>query len=111
MRTDEVFHFWNEIGRIITGEITIDTFIEGFNEALAKECAYLLEQEANKGKRKRDKRYKKTKEMRQWQSDHRHWYVKDVYWNCYGATMPDRFPWRKWFKALIECENSVEKDK
>lgn len=49
--------------------------------------------------------------MRLWWQRVRRWYVKDVYWNCYGTTMPDRFPWRKWFKALIECENSVEKDK
>lgn len=71
-------------------------------EAIAKECAYLLEQKANQGKR--EERHKKTKEMRQWQNNHRNWYVKDVYWNCYGTTMPDKFPWRKWFKALIECE-------
>lgn len=49
--------------------------------------------------------------MRLWWQRVRHWYVKNVYWNCYGVNMPDRFPWRKWFKALIECENSVEKDK
>lgn len=72
------------------------------NGVLAKECAYLLEQKANQSKI--EKRHKKTKEMRQWRNSHRNWYVKDVYWNCYGITMPDKFPWRKWFKALIECE-------
>ena len=65
MRTDEVFHFWDEISRIITGEITINIFIEGFNEALTKECTYLLEQRVIHGRGKkmkeRNKRYKITK--------------------------------------------------